>query len=87
METTEVQAEYKLTPIGNIDKFDYIDQYVRITRLDDVIDFTEAHNWLLDQSFYDTNRPGGWFCYSVRIIPIPDNDSECIGIIHHTQNV
>jgi hypothetical protein len=84
---TETKPEYKIEPIGKIEKLDHVNQYVKITRLDDDLNLDDVHNWLLEESYYDTNRAGGWFCYSVTIAPNPHHADTCIGIIHHQQNV
>ena len=58
---TETKPEYKIEPIGKIEKLDHVNQYVKITRLDDDLNLDDVHNWLLEESYYDTNRAGGWF--------------------------
>ena len=83
----ETTADYKVEPIGKIENFDQVDQYVKITRLDDDLNIDEVHNWLREQSYYDTDRPGAWFCHTVTISPNPYHADTCIGIIHHHQNV
>ena len=83
----EIQAEYKIQEIGKVDNFDNVDQYYKITRLDDDLNLDDVFNWLLEQHYYDTNRFGGWFCHSVTICPNPYHADTCIGIVHHSQNV
>ena len=83
----QVIGDYKVTPIGKIENFDNVEQYVKITRLDDDMNADDVHNFLLEQSYYDTNRPGGWFCHSVTIALNPYHADTCIGIIHHQQNI
>ena len=39
------QTEYKIEPIGKIENFEYVDEYVKITRLDDDLNLDDAHNW------------------------------------------
>ena len=80
--------EITITPIGTIPLgVEGQDQYVMLTRLDD--DLTEdcAHQWLITRYYRDTNTPGTYFCHRVSIIPIPNNDSAAIGIIHHRYDV
>ena len=83
----ETKAENKIEDIGKIENFDHVEQYVKITRLDDDLNLDDVHNWLREQSYYDTNRMGGWFCHSVTIAPNPYHADTCIGIIHHQQNI
>ena len=81
-------AQFRLTLIGDIDQgIDGRDQYVRIKRLDDDLDLDLAHDWLRQRYYHRTGRPGGYFCTSVTIVPLPHNISECIGIIHHRYDV
>lgn len=83
-----MQTEYRLTPIGDIDQgIDGRDQYVRIRRLDDDLDLDHTYNWLLEQFYRESFVPGGYFCTSVTIVPVPHSTSECIGIIHHRYDV
>ena len=83
----ETKAEYKIEVIGKIENFDHVEQYVKITRLDDDLNLDDVYNWLREQSYYDTNRAGAWFCHSVTIVPNPYHADTCIGIIHHQRNV
>lgn len=87
MNTVSMELEYKLEFIGEIDNGDHVDQYFKITRSDDDLNYDDVHNWLRDEYFYDTNRMGGWFCHSVTISPNPYHADTCIGIVHHQQNV
>jgi hypothetical protein len=84
---TNTEIQYKVEPIGKIENFDQVDQYVKITNLDDDLDLDHVYNWLREESYYDTNRMGGWFCYNVTIAPNPYHANQCIGIIHHCQNI
>lgn len=83
----KIEAEYKIQEVGKIDNLGRVDQYFQIIRFDDDLNLDDTHNWLLEQHYYDTNRPGGWFCHSVTICPNPYRADTCIGIVHHLQNV
>ena len=87
MKTVSMELEYKLELIGEINNGDYVDQYFKITRFDDDLNYDDVYNWLRDEYYYDTNRMGGWFCHTVTICPNPYHADTCIGIVHHSQNV
>ena len=40
----ETKAEYKIEDIGKIENFDHVEQYVKITRLDDDLNLDDVHN-------------------------------------------
>lgn len=76
--------------IGNIHKgVDGTDQYVLLKRVDDDLDADTAHDWLLRRYYHDSTHPGGYFCTSVTIIPVPVPyaRNEYIGIVHHRYDV
>lgn len=88
IDTTELDIRIQI--IGNIDKgIDGIDQYVLLKRVDDDLDADTAHDWLLRRYYHDSTQPGGYFCKSVSIIPvpIPYASNEYIGIVHHRYDV
>ena len=88
LKSTGGDMDIRLTNIGDIDQgIDGRDQYVRLRRLDDDLDLDAAHNWLRERYYHRTGRIGGYFCTSVTIVPLPHNNSECIGIIHHRYDV
>jgi hypothetical protein len=87
MNTISTQLDYKIELIGEINNGDYVDQYFKITRLDDDLNYDDVYTWLRDEHYYDTNRMGGWFCHTVTICPNPYHADTCIGIVHHSQNV
>jgi len=87
MNTVSTELDYKVELIGEINNGDYVDQYFKITRFDDDLNYDDVHNWLRHEHYYDTNRMGGWFCHTVTICPNPYHADTCIGIVHHSQNV
>jgi hypothetical protein len=81
---------------GNIMKIDSIgklslgiegaDEYVRLYAEQPTTE-GEAHSWLLERAYRDTNKPGGYYCHRVTILPSPFHDDEFVGIIHHRFDV
>ena len=78
---------FEAQKIGFVDNgIDGCEEYVLITNDQDSIDVDAAWKWLLDQSCYSTDRPGGQFCNAVEIIEKPRR-KELIGIIYHRFDV
>ena len=83
MQNENLTPDIRVTHIGDIPMgSDGRDYYLMLTRLDDDLSEDDAHNWLLERYYRDTNTPGGYFCHRVTIVPMPHSDNECIGIVH-----
>jgi hypothetical protein len=75
-----------LTKIGTVELgIDGADEYVLLKSEDDM-DADAMHNWLLELYYRQTNRPGGYFCTSVLILPHP-NLNTYVGAIQHRYDV
>jgi hypothetical protein len=75
-----------LTKIGTIEHgIDGTDEYV-LLKCEDDMDADAMHNWLLELSYRQTSRPGGYFCTSVLILPHSNPDTY-VGVIHHRYDV
>lgn len=81
------EPDIHTTTIGIIDHgIDGRDEHVLLTRLDDDLDPDFAHEWMLPQVYRECLRPGGYFCTSLTVVPLPSGN-ECIAIIHHQYDV
>lgn len=72
--------------IGRIERgIDGSDEYV-LMRCDEDTSVDDIHNWLLAQHRYECNRPGGYFCHYVSVIPHA-HPGKYLGIIYHRYDV
>ena len=85
----QVTTRYKLQVIGDVDQgINGRDQYVLIKDLEDEINLDDVRNFAEENFCYDTNRPGGAFCYRITVVPAsPLHNNQCIAIIHHRYDV
>jgi hypothetical protein len=61
------------------------DQYV-LMRCDEDTSVDDLQNWLHQRHYRESNRPGGYFCTSVQVVPHP-HVGKYIGIICHRYDV
>ena len=87
MQTDLIEITMKCEQIGKIEMgIDGCDEYVRL-RANESTTVDQAHEWLLNRVYRDTNQAGGYFCHQVTIMPRPYFNDEFVGIIHHRYDV
>jgi hypothetical protein len=75
--------------IGEVDVADGIDTYyLLVNKEDNFYPFDDgAYNWFLERVYYNTCRPGGWFCSGVTVQNKLHHDNQMIAICHHRKDV
>ena len=85
---TDIEMTLKVERIGSIEKgIDGTDAYLLVTSNEGALDCDQVEAFLLQQWWRDSSGPGTYYCNSVRVIPDPVHDNECIAIVQHRYDV
>lgn len=82
-----MDSKYRITKIGSIPHDCGSDEYLLVKNVEDDIDMIEVEAQILEAKYVECDRPGGYFCNSVRAIPDDMHSDRCIVVVYHRYDI